>query len=117
MAAVALIAQAWAMENGLHWQTIVFNVLCLSQMGHVLAIRSERHSLFSIGAFSNKPLILAVVLALLLQAAITYIPALQPIFRTEALSMKEFLIVGGASIIVYVAVEIEKAIFRNRRPH
>lgn len=48
MAGISLSAQAWAINNNLHWQTIVFNVLCLSQMGHVLAIRSEKQSLFSI---------------------------------------------------------------------
>ncbi len=32
-----------------HWQTMVFTVLTLSQMGHVLAIRSERESLFTPG--------------------------------------------------------------------
>ena len=85
MAGIALSLQAWAIRNGLHWQTIVFNFLCLSQMGHVLAIRSEKQSLFSIGIFSNLMLILAVIIAMLLQYIITYTPALQPVFKTEAL--------------------------------
>lgn len=117
MAAIALVAQAWAINNGLHWQTIVFNILCLSQMGHVLAIRSEKQSLFQIGIFSNKPLLGAVVIAVVLQLAVTYIPGLQPIFKTESLTLKEFLIVTGASSIVFFAVEIEKALFRRRDRH
>ena len=36
-----------------HWQTMVFTVLCLSQMGHVLAIRSERESLFTRAVFKQ----------------------------------------------------------------
>jgi len=108
MAGLALTAQAWAINNGLHWQSIVFNVLCLSQMGHVLAIRSEKRSLFSAGIFSNKPLIAAVIIALLLQFVVTYVPVLQPIFQTEALTLNEFLFVGAASSIVFFAVEIEK---------
>ena len=115
MAGITLSLQAWAIRNGLHWQTIVFNVLCLSQMGHVLAIRSEKQSLFSIGIFSNKPMIGAVIIVLLLQFIITYTPALQPIFKTEALTLSEFLITGAAASIVFFAVEIEKAIFRKRR--
>jgi Ca2+-transporting ATPase len=118
MAGIALSAQAWAINNGLHWQTIVFNVLCLSQMGHVMAIRSDSQSLFSTGIFSNKPLIVAVIIALLLQFVITYTPVLQPIFQTESLTLNEFLIVGALSSIVFVAVETEKAIFkRNKIPH
>lgn len=115
MAGIALSAQAWAINHGLHWQSIVFNVLCLSQMGHVLAIRSETQSFFSAGMFSNKPLIAAVGLALLLQIAITYIPFLQPIFQTEALTLQEFLLVGAASSLVFIAVEIEKKISNSRR--
>lgn len=114
MAGIALSAQAWAISHGLHWQTIVFNVLCLSQMGHVLAIRSENQSLFSIGIFSNKQLIVAVVIALLLQFVITYTPFLQPVFQTEALTLNEFLCVGVASSLVFFAVEIEKIISRKK---
>jgi Ca2+-transporting ATPase len=114
MAGIALSAQGWAISHGLHWQTIVFNVLCLSQMGHVLAIRSENQSLFSVGIFSNKPLIGAVLIALLLQFVITYVPFLQPIFQTEALTLNEFLLVGAASSLVFFAVEIEKIISRRK---
>jgi Ca2+-transporting ATPase len=113
MAGIALSLQAWAINHGLHWQTIVFNVLCLSQLGHVMAIRSENQSLFSIGIFSNRPLTGAVLLALLLQFAITYIPFLHYIFNTEALTLNEFLLVGAASSLVFFAVEIEK-IFSRR---
>jgi Ca2+-transporting ATPase len=113
IAAIALSLQGLAINRGLHWQTIVFNVLCLSQLGHVMAIRSENQSLFSIGVFSNKPLIGAVLLALLLQLAITYIPFLQPIFKTEALTLNEFVLVGAASSLVFFAVEIEKIVSRK----
>lgn len=114
MAAIALGLQAWAIEHGLHWQTIVFNVLCLCQMGHVLAIRSENRSLFEIGLFSNKPLIASVAIGLILQFIITYVPFLQPVFHTEALSLKEFLIVMVASSVVFIAVELEKLVRRKR---
>ncbi|MBK9643377.1 MAG: cation-translocating P-type ATPase [Saprospiraceae bacterium] len=110
MAGIALSVQAWAINNGLHWQTIVFNFLCLSQMGHVLAIRSDRQSFFGVGVFSNKPLIGAVIIALLLQFVITYVSLFQPIFKTEALTLNEFLLVGALSSIVFFAVEIEKII-------
>lgn len=115
MGAVTIGMQAWAMnQEGMHWQTMAFNALCLSQMGHVLAIRSESRSFFSMGMFSNKPLIGAVFLTLLLQLAVTYVPVLQPIFRTEALTLNEFLIVGAVSSIVFFAVEIEKFVTRRR---
>ncbi len=115
MAIVALLSQVWAINNGMHWQTIVFNVLCLSQIGHVLAIRSESQSLFSLGLFSNKLLLLAAIISIVLQALVTFVPFLHPIFKTESLSLMESLYVIGASSIIFFAVEIEKALFRNRR--
>jgi len=113
MAGIALSIQGWAIRNDMHWQTMVFNFLCLSQMGHVLAIRSERQSFFHVNLFSNKPLIGSVLFTFLLQALITYIPFFQSVFKTEALDMKEFIIVGAASTLAFVAVEIEKLIRRK----
>ena len=113
MAGIALSLQGWAIANGLHWQTMVFNVLCLSQMGHVLAIRSKNQSFFSSGVFSNKPLIVAVITAFLLQFLVTYTPFFQSIFKTEALTLNEFIIVAAASSLVFIAVEIEKILFKK----
>jgi Ca2+-transporting ATPase len=92
---------------------MVFTVLCLTQLGHVLAIRSERQSLFKMGLFSNKPLLGAVVLTFLLQMAIIYIPAMNRIFKTEPLSAGELLIAIVASSIVFFAVELEKLMIRK----
>jgi len=115
MAVITLAAQYYSIEKGLHWQTIVFNVLCLSQLAHVMAIRSERESLFSIGIFSNRPLIISVIFTLLLQAVITYIPFFQPVFKTEALTIGEFIAVGALAMIIFTAVEIEKMIGRRKQ--
>jgi Ca2+-transporting ATPase len=114
MAVVALSIQSWSIAtSGSHWQTMVFTVLCLTQLGHVLAIRSERHSLFTMGLFSNKPLLGAVVLTFLLQMATLYLPILNRIFKTEPLTAWELLIVVAASSIVFFAVELEKVFVRK----
>ena len=115
MAGVALSAQAYAMHMGMHWQTIVFNVLCLSQMGNVLAIRSESRSLFSVGIFSNKILIVAVALAFIMQILVTYVPALHAIFKTSSLTLAEFALVAVASSVIFFAVEIKKYVVNRRQ--
>ena len=116
MAGVSLLTQAWAYHSGSrHWQTMVFTVLALSQMGHVLAIRSERDSLFRLGLFSNRPLIGAVVLTFALQLATIYVPALNPVFKTEPLTAAELAISLILSSVVFVAVEIEKGLVRRGR--
>jgi Ca2+-transporting ATPase len=115
MGGVTLATQAWSLRSGSdHWQTMVFTVLCLSQMGHVLAIRSERESLFSQGLFTNKPLVGAFLLTFVLQMATIYLPILQPIFKTEALTLAELTLTLALSSLVFFAVEIEKWLKRRR---
>lgn len=112
--ALCLVTQAWALgHNGTHWQTMVFNVLTFAQMFHVLAIRSERESLFTQGLLSNWQLLAAVALTFALQVAIVYVPALNPVFHTEALSATEFGVSVGVASLVFVAVEIEKFCIRR----
>ena len=110
IAALCLGVQYWALSTGhAHWQTMVFTVLTLSQMVHVMAIRSERDALWTQGLGSNKPLLGAVLLTFLLQMATIYVPVLNPIFKTEPLSLMELGICLGAAAVVGVVVEIEKA--------
>jgi Ca2+-transporting ATPase len=115
MGAVSISTQAWAIKTGnSHWQTMVFTVLCLSQMGNVLAIRSERESLFKQGIWSNKPLLIALIITFLLQMAPVYFPFLNAIFKTEPLTLGELMLTLALSSIVFFAVEIEKGIKRKK---
>lgn len=115
MGAICIGTQGWAIHIGNEkWMTMVFTVLSISQMGHAMAVRSDWKSLFSQGVFGNKPLAGAVMLTLGLQMAVIYVPFLQDIFRTEALTIMELLICIGLSSIVFWAVEAEKWIKRRK---
>ena len=116
MGFVSLFTQAWAIRTGHeNWQTMVFTVLCLSQMGNVLAIRSEKESLFSQGLLSNMPLFGAFILTFALQMATIYIPFLNPIFKTKPLTVGELMSTLLLSSVVFFAVETDKFIRRKRR--
>jgi Ca2+-transporting ATPase len=116
MGGVVLFVQAWSIKTGhAHWQTMVFTVLCLTQLGNVLAIRSEKVSLFKMGLFSNKYLIGAVLFTFILQMATIYVPVLNPIFKTEPLTLNELMFTLVLSSVVFFAVEIEKFIKRRRK--
>ena len=111
---VTLSTQAWALRTGLeHWQTMTFTVLTLSQMGHVLAVRSEHDSLLTQGLLSNRPLLGAVVLTILLQCAVIYLPVSWSIFKTQPLTGGELALCFAVASIVFVAVEIEKWMVRR----
>lgn len=113
MAGVTLSAEAWAIDQQLeHWQTMVFTILAFSQLGHVLAIRSERQLLFQQGVFSNLPLLGAIMLTVALQCLVVYLPAANETFHTQPLSLRELLICLAAAAVVFHAVEIEKLIKR-----
>jgi len=120
MAGVTLATQAWALHKGMeHWQTMVFTVLALSQLGHVLAVRSDRNFLYKQGIFSNTPLLASVLFTFLLQMALVYLPVCNQIFRTSPLTIRELIICIGMSVIVFHAVEAEKWVkkqLRSRHP-
>lgn len=114
MGGVTLLTQAWAIQTGsAHWQSMVFTVLTLSQLGHVLAIRSERESLFSQGVLSNRVLAIALGFTFVLQMAVLYVPWLNPVFKTEPLSPGELAACLLLSSVVFIGVEIEKALVRR----
>ncbi len=96
------------------WQTILFTTLTISQMAHASVIRSSRDSILTIGLFSNLFMVAAVSLTFVLQMLVVYWPPFQNIFGTQALRPWELGLALGMSLVVFVAVEIEKW-FRRRR--
>jgi len=113
---ISLLTQAYAIGIGSpRSQTMVLTVLTVAQLVHVLAIRSDRVSLFRLGLFSNIPLLGAVVLTFVLQMAVIYVPALNPILNTDPLAASELLFCIGISLIVFIAVEAEKWLVRSGR--
>ncbi|RIW12528.1 cation-translocating P-type ATPase [Algoriphagus lacus] len=112
MAGVTLFTQYWAIRQGWHWQTMVFSVLAFSQLGHVMAVRSDRTFLFRQGLLSNKPLLISVGLTMLLQLGVIYLPMFNNIFKTQPLDLMELLFCIGMALIVFHAVEMEKLVRR-----
>ncbi len=116
MAAVTLGIEGWAVHNKIaHWQTMVFTVLSLSQLGQAFAVRSEKELLYAQGVFTNMPLLWIIGLTFLLQMAVIYLPFANTIFKTQPLSVYELLICIGASAIVFHAVELEKWVKQKRQ--
>jgi len=96
------------------WQTMLFTVLTISQMFHLLARRQERESLFKIGLFSNKLLLGAVILTILLQFALIYVPFLQNIFDLQALDLSHIVIAFVISSAIFWLIEAQKLFARRR---
>ena len=105
---------AWLNDPEGPWQTMVFTTLVMAQMGNALAMRSNQLSLFTIGFFSNRLMVYAVLSTFALQILLIYFPPLQSVFRTEALSASQLGICLAASAVVFVVLELFKWLKRHR---
>ncbi|MDJ0925522.1 MAG: cation-translocating P-type ATPase [Acidimicrobiia bacterium] len=103
--------------DNIAWQTMIFTVLTLSQMGQAMSVRSDHESLFTLGLRSNKPLLGAVLVTLALQLMVIYWGPLQRVFNTKPLTAGELGFALAAATIVFWVVELEKLIRRRRARH
>jgi Ca2+-transporting ATPase len=87
---------------------MVFTVLTLSQLGHILAIRSDKSSLNRKLFFSNIPLLVSVIFTIILQLTTLYYEPLRRILKTHALSAKELLICLSISSLTFFIIEAQK---------
>ena len=111
---ITIASQAWSIARGIeYWQTITFTVLTISQLFHSLAVRSERQSLFSLGVLSNPYMLGAVLLTVSLQLMVIYVPAFNPVFKTQPLPLFDLGVCFALSSLVLFAVEIEKWLVRK----
>ena len=93
--------------------TITLNNIVFAQIFHLFNCRSELSFAFNKDFFKNKMLFLLVGITVLLQLAITYVPFMNELLVTESLEAVYWLIPIGLGVIVFIVVEIEKAITRK----
>ena len=95
-------------------QTMAFTTLVFFSLFTVFNARSDERSAF-IGLFSNRWLWGAVLLSLLLQAAVIYVPFLQQAFSTISLSAADWLCCAAVGSSVLWLRELSKFVTRKRR--
>jgi Ca2+-transporting ATPase len=122
IALVDAIAILWVFQLGLQRyptsleaaQTIAFVTLCVSELVRAFTARSEYHSIFAIGPFSNRWMVWAVGASLLLVLLVVYVPFLQPFFDTVPLSADDWLMMLPFFFASAAAMELLKLYFRRR---
>ena len=90
------------------WKTMVFTTLCLAQMGHAIAVRSNTQMTYEISPVSNPFVLIAVVITTILQLMLIYVEPLRNFFGTHIISPRELAICFGFSTLMFVWVELEK---------
>ena len=95
-------------------QTVAFVTLCVSELVRAFTARSEYHSLFFIGVFSNRWMVWAVGASLVLVLMVVYVPFLQPFFDTVPLTLNDWLMMLPFFFASAIAMELLKVYFRRR---
>ncbi len=91
-------------------RTIAFSMLVAFQWFNALNARSDRQSLFRLGVLSNRFLVGAIGLAILLQATVIYAPPLQRLFYTVPLGLGDWGIVVLMAGSLLVVEEVRKTV-------
>lgn len=93
-------------------RTMSFVVLAASQLFYSLSMRNSIKSIFQIGVFSNKYLIGAIIVGIILQVGVISIPNLASAFGVHNLSFYDWRLVIGFALIPLVVNEIIKVFMR-----
>jgi Ca2+-transporting ATPase len=109
------IGAAWGLwhEGDPRWQTVLFTTLVLSQLAVAVATRSEENPIWRLNPFTNRSMVLAVVLTIALQLAVIYLPLANTIFDTQPLEPVELALSFGLALLTLIIVEIWKAVARR----
>ncbi len=105
-----------AADSSLYIQatTVCMGAIIIAQVGNVFACRSFRASIFSIGFFSNRLVLIGIVLELILAAIIIYTGAGNSFFGTAPVDMRVWLMLIPFAVLIILAEEGRKYIVRSK---
>ncbi len=95
--------------------TATFLGIVIMQIGNVFACRSSRESIFRLGFFSNRLIIIGIAVEVLLSIFIVYHPFGNKIFGTAPLGLDVWLILIPFSIVLLAAEELRKFYIRRHK--
>lgn len=112
LSAVALGAFTYSLY-GLHQdveqaRTVAFTVLVINQLVHAFNCRSDRWSLFQVGAGTNRSLLLAFAFSLGIQIAVLTVPPVASIFKVASLPLEDWVLMGATGILPFAIMEAVK---------
>jgi magnesium-transporting ATPase (P-type) len=91
-------------------RTVAVNAFVLVEMAYLFNCRTLTRWAGSIGWFTNRFLLLGVAIMIALQLLFTYLPAMNALFGTAALSAGQWAPIVGLALLTFVVVEAEKAL-------
>jgi cation-transporting ATPase F len=101
------------LENGTSIEearTIAVNTVVMIEIFYLFNCRSLNKSMFSIGLFSNRWILMGVGVMLMLQIILTYLPVMNELFDTRPISFELWMKILGVAAATFIIVEIEKRV-------
>jgi Ca2+-transporting ATPase len=95
-------------SNLAYARTMALVCMAMFQWFNAWNCRSERQSIFTLGIFTNHWLIAGTLFVLLLQLIMVYVPCMQLLFNTVALSLHDWLIICAVSSSIVLFEELRK---------
>ncbi len=92
-------------------RSLAFCAIVAFEWVMAFSARSDEHTIFKLGVFRNRALVISIGLAVLLQIAVLYVPFLQTAFKTFPLTLSDWGIIVLAAGGLFVLEEIRKAVF------
>ena len=101
------------LSNGyVYATTAAFTAVVLYELVNVLNFRSETGSVINSAIFTNKYLVLAIILSLLMQLFVVYGP-IDRIFKTTPLALNTILLTAATALSVLLGAELLKFALRK----
>lgn len=95
-------------------RTIALNTLIFFEIFYLISSRSFTETAFNRGLLSNRWMLIGILLCLLLQMSVTYVPVLQTMFETASISLSAWLASAAVASAVLIAVELEKFLVKMK---
>ena len=95
-------------------RTMIFTVLSIDSLLYVFSCRSLRKNIWETNPFSNKFLVVAVGVGILMLVLAIYLPLLQGLLKTVPLSLQDWLIIGALGLVEIALIEATKWYFIAR---
>jgi P-type Ca2+ transporter type 2C len=101
-------------DNFEYARTVTFTMLAVFQWANAFNARSETQSIFQIGLFSNKWILIANAIVMVLQLGVIYTPFGNKIFGTVPIELSDWGLIIAISFTILIADELRKFILRKR---
>ena len=104
---------SWMNPGSPHYM-IYREALTMTQVANGFGCRTERESLFKIGLFTNRFLVIGELIGIGIILVISYVPFVADIFKTGPLTLADWGFLAISAVVLFFAEEARKWVLRRK---